>query len=165
MKVEAKNLKIENIFKMWKFNIPDYQREYDRDIFNVEQLISDIESNEINYFIWHMVFEWSLSWNSFKVIDWQQRITSIVIILSALRDILYEKDEKDLALWLNNYIFSKDLDNKEYVILTSDMPYPIFQKYVQSLPDKKDKKIKPENWWERKIIDIYIIIYMKTYWN
>jgi len=159
MKVEAKNQKIENIFIKWKYNIPDYQREYDWNISNVEQLINDINENEINYFIWHMVFQWEFSWSQFDVIDWQQRITTIVIILSAIRDVLYAKWEIQLALWINDkYIFSKDVNNKDYVILSSDMPYPVFQKYVQSIPEKKEK-IEPKNNGEKNIIEIYNYLY------
>lgn len=163
MKVKAENLTIDNIFKKWKFKIPNYQREYDWEISHVEQLLYDISENDINYFIWHMVFEWEFSWNKFDVIDWQQRITTIVIILSVIRDLFYSLWEDNLALWVNNYIFSKDLDNNDFVILTNEMPYPIFQKYVQSIPWKKIDNPTPSNEWERKIVIIYD--YLKNYFS
>lgn len=163
MKVKAENLTIDSIFKKWKFNIPNYQREYDWEISHVEQLLYDITENDINYFIWHMVFEWAFSWNNFDVIDWQQRITTIVIILSVIRDLFYSLWDDNLALWVNNYIFSKDLDNKDFVILTNEMPYPIFQKYVQSIPWNKIENPTPSNEWEKKIINIYD--YLRDYFT
>jgi len=157
MNVEAHSQTIENVFRKGKYIIPEYQREYDWTDENLSEFLQDInETEEENYFIGHMVCEGKYNGSSFKVIDGQQRITTITIMLSVLRDIFYEKEENNLADGLHDsYIFSKNKDNEKYVILDNQMPYPILQLYVQSKPDQKDQKIKPHKLGEKKIINAY----------
>lgn len=158
MNVEARSQNIENILKKGVFIIPDYQREYDWDNDEVDEFLEDINENpnDENYFIGHMVLEGDYNGTKFNVIDGQQRFTTITILLCAIRDKFYEINEQSLAIGLNeNYVFGKDRNNKSYVILQNNMPYPILQAYVQSIPGEKDLKVKPIKNGERKIIKIY----------
>lgn len=157
MNVEARSQTIESILKKGQYIIPEYQREYDWTEENLNEFIQDInESTEDNYFIGHMVCEGNYNGTSFKVIDGQQRITTITIMLSVLRDIFYENSMDNLANGLHeNYIFAKDKNYIEYVILDNKMPYPILQSYVQSKPDKKDKSKPAVKSGEKKIIRAY----------
>jgi uncharacterized protein with ParB-like and HNH nuclease domain len=157
MNVEARSQTIESILKKGQYIIPEYQREYDWAEENLNEFIDDIiSSEEENYFIGHMVCEGDYNGTKFKVIDGQQRITTITIMLSVIRDIFYEQKLYNLANGLHeNYIFSKDKDYNEYVILDNKMPYPILQSYVQSMPDKKNKTIQAVKSGEKKIIKAY----------
>jgi uncharacterized protein with ParB-like and HNH nuclease domain len=157
MNVEARSLIIENVFKKGQFEIPDYQREYDWTDDNLDEFIDDLLDNEDDkYFIGHMVCEGDFNSSKFKVIDGQQRITTITIMLSVIRDIFSELELTNLANGIHeNYIFSKDKDYNEYVILKNNMPYPVLQSYVQSKIDKKDKEVKPVKSGEKKIIKAY----------
>lgn len=157
MKVDARSTSIETLLKKWQYEIPEYQREYDWKEDELNEFWNDVNENiDEKYFIWHMVFEWEFDGRFFKVIDWQQRITTITIILSVVRDLFYEKLENSLGDWLNdNYIFWKDKDNNEYVILNNKMPYPVLQKYVQNKLSEKDLTVKPIKWWEKSIISSY----------
>jgi len=165
MNVEARSQTIESIFKKGQYIIPEYQREYDWTEDNLNEFIEDInDSEEENYFIGHMVCEGKYNGSQFKVIDGQQRITTITIMLSVIRDIFQEKGLNDLANGLHeNYIFSKDKDYNEYVILNNQMPYPVLQKYVQSKPEHKDKSVIAEKSGEKKIIKAYNKFYKD--WN
>lgn len=157
MNVEARSQTIESVLKKGQYVIPEYQREYDWTEDNLNEFLDDInDSNEENYFIGHMVCEGSYAGTKFNVIDGQQRITTITIMLSAIRDIFYEKKLDNLANGLHeNYIFSKDKNYKEYVILENKMPYPVLQSYVQSKPDQKDKTKFAIKSGEKKIIKAY----------
>ena len=158
MNVEARSQNIENILKKGVFIIPDYQREYDWDNEEVDEFLEDINETEENesYFIGHMVLEGDYNGITFNVIDGQQRFTTITIMLSAIRDKFYELNELDLAVGINeNYIFGKDRNNKEYIILKNNMPYPVLQAYVQSIPADKNLDIKPVKNGEKKIVKIY----------
>lgn len=157
MKVDARSTTIETLLKKWQYEIPDYQREYDWREDELIEFWEDITDNlNERYFIWHMVFEGDFDGRFFKVIDGQQRITTITIILSVIRDLFYEKGETSLWDWLNdNYIFWKDKNNDEYVILNNKMPYPVLQKYVQNRLSEKDYSVKPTKWWETSIINCY----------
>ncbi|MCX7928974.1 MAG: DUF262 domain-containing protein [Patescibacteria group bacterium] len=158
MEVEAFSLKISNVLSKGKFIIPDYQREYDWDESEIDELLEDLEDvkPDESYFIGHMVFEGKFTGNVFKVIDGQQRITTLTIMLCVIRDLFYTKGLNNLGDGINDkYIFGKDVDNNPFVILENKMPYPVLQSYVQSVPDKKDLTIKPTKSGEKKIIKAY----------
>jgi len=157
MNVEARSLLLENVLKKGQFIIPDYQREYDWNDDNLDEFIDDLnDTEEENYFIGHMVCEGDFNSSKFKVIDGQQRITTITIMLSVLRDIFFEKGLENLSNGLHdNYIFAKDKDYNEYVVLDNQMPYPILQAYVQNKINDKIKEVKPEKSGEKKIIKAY----------
>ena len=170
MNVDAKNLTIENVLTKGSYIIPDYQREFAWNVENIKELISDISEStpQENYFIGHMVLQGDFNGNFFEVVDGQQRITTITIMLCAIRDIFIEraKDEtldkalqEEMVEYANaideKYIFNKDRNNKRFVVLNSEMPYPLFQKLVQSKPSEKDFKVIPEKSGDKKIKDAY----------
>ncbi len=158
MKVEARNMTIDNVLGKGKFIIPSYQREYDWDDENIEEFINDIEESDIgdNYFIGHMVFNGDFNGNTFEVIDGQQRITTITILLCCLRDIFIERGNLDLANAIHNkYLFSIDRDNNPYAILENKMPYPILQTRIQSKPEDRDNTVEPQKKGEKKILSSY----------
>lgn len=158
MEVEAFSQKISNVLSKGKFIIPDYQREYDWDEDDINELLEDLEDvkPDESYFIGHMVFEGKFTGNEFKVIDGQQRITTITILLSVIRDLFYAKELQNQGDGINNlYIFRKDINNNDFVVLENKMPYPILQSYVQSIPKNKDLTVKPIKSGEKKIIKAY----------
>lgn len=158
MEVEAFSQKISNVFSKGKFIVPDYQREFDWDENEINELLEDLEDIKPNesYFIGHMVFEGKFTGNEFKVIDGQQRITTITILLSVIRDLFYNKNFQNLGDGINNnYIFRKDLDNNDFVVLENKMPYPILQSYVQSIPKNKDLTVLAIKSGEKKIVKAY----------
>ncbi len=170
MNVDAKNLTIENVLTKGRYLIPDYQREFSWTNENIKELISDIResSTSDNYFIGHMVLHGDFNGNSFEVIDGQQRITTITVMLCAIRDILYEQSKVEVNKSLKDemnqyataidekYIFNKDRNNKKFVVLENEMPYPLFQKLVQSSLEDKDLKIAAVKSGDKKIKDAYI---------
>ncbi|MFS6938888.1 DUF262 domain-containing protein [Neisseria animaloris] len=155
--IAARSLEIKKVLQGNKFLIPEYQREFAWGVTEVEELINDLNdiSDSDKYFIGHMVFEGRENGDTFQIIDGQQRITTIVIMICALRDIFYERGENDLADPLNDkYIIHKDDRNKPFPGLSSEMSYPILQKYVQKKPIEKEE-CKPTRSGEKNIIEIY----------
>lgn len=158
MNVDALGMPIKKLLTDGIYTIPDYQREYDWDDEQINELIEDINEIEPNdsYFIGHMVFEGKRNGDFFTVIDGQQRITTITIMLCCLRDIFYKKNEKDLGDGINdNYIFYKNVDNKKLARLVNEMPYPVLQARVINVPDERDNDVLPQKNGEKKIIDAY----------
>lgn len=157
MDVQAVNMTVEQMFNKGKFIIPDYQRPFDWGEDEISEFIDDILSNiNKDYFIGHFVFDGQMSDSEFFVVDGQQRITTLTILLCAIRDI-YSKihGDSDLTNGINdNYIFKKDRRNQNYPILKTDMPYPLFQEYVQEFP-KPDNFSEPKNSGEKNIIYAY----------
>ena len=158
MEVRANNITISKLLQQGKFIIPNFQREFDWDIENIYELLEDINETPSNekYFIGHMVFEGEFEGQDFKVIDGQQRITTITILLCAIRDRFYELNEKPLGDAINSkFIFGKDVDNKDYGILENKMPYPVLQARVQKIPSERDNTIKATKIEEKKIMKAY----------
>lgn len=167
MNVEARSQTAKSVLKKGQFFIPDYQREFDWSEAELEEFLEDIEEspNEDNYFIGHMVFEGAFNDTKFNVIDGQQRFTVITILLCAIRDRFYHLGEDKLASGIHeNYIFSKDENYDEYVILENKMPYPILQKRIQNKPDDKEDIVPVKN-GEKKLIKAYNYIndYIKSF--
>jgi uncharacterized protein with ParB-like and HNH nuclease domain len=163
MSVRAENLTIETVLKKGKYVIPSHQRQYAWEISHLESFVDDISKyEESSYFIGHMVCTGKFNESEFRVVDGQQRITTITIMLCVLRDIFFNKESLSLANGIHgNYIFSKGRDDQEYVVLVNQQPYPILQKYVQNIDDNKDKNICPTNEGERRIIEAYKFFFLK----
>lgn len=162
MKVDAQGMPIKKMLTDGIYTIPDYQREYDWEEEQINELIDDIKEIGVNdsYFIGHMVFEGKKNGDSFIVIDGQQRITTITIMLCCLRDIFYTRNEKDLGDGINeNYIFCKNVDNEKRARLENKMPYPVLQARVINVPDEKNNNVLPQKDGEKKIINAYNNVY------
>lgn len=80
------------IKKEHTFTIPDYQRPYTWDVENTTQLLTDIQdaidNNEVEYFIGSIVTIEKEKNSTYEVVDGQQRLTTINIVFSALRDLV-----------------------------------------------------------------------------
>ncbi|SUA44592.1 Uncharacterized conserved protein [Neisseria zoodegmatis] len=174
MDVYARGMSFSEIVKQGLFVIPDYQRPFDWGDDEILEFFDDIErsSGKERYFIGHMVFENSKD-KRLYIIDGQQRFTTITILLCVIRDIFHLiHNEDDLRDGINNkYIFGRDDDNKLFTILETDVPYPMFQDYIQSPPEedysKKEKlidannlrEITPKTSGEFKILRAYSLFY------
>lgn len=101
IKIESKDLSVEDLFKDF-YTVPDFQREYVWERDQVERLLQDVQDEFFDeegrlikgpeYFLGSIVVcrddDGTLS-----LIDGQQRMTTIFLILCAIRDLLEESDE------------------------------------------------------------------------
>ena len=88
-KIEA--LSVRDLFSQGKYTIPIYQRNYAWSMEQVGQLIQDVanaafKSSKNNYYIGNLIVDRHNN-EVFETIDGQQRLTTLFIILSALRAI------------------------------------------------------------------------------
>ncbi|EJK8625972.1 DUF262 domain-containing protein [Morganella morganii] len=125
MKIKAEVKSIDKL-KDYFFIVPDYQREYVwKADDQIEQFLNDIADEydphakqQTNYFIGSIIIVKNSE--KYDVIDGQQRLTTIVISLCALRDVLQECGENGLLTgnqpklldsvkeWLSNYDLNTD---------------------------------------------------------
>ena len=122
-KIKAKEYYIKDLFSdKFLFEIPDYQRAYSWNRENLNQLVDDIEESiELNrnefgdtfesyepYFIGSIVLcskEFKDDgWGLYDVIDGQQRLTSIIMLIACLRDMI---DSEDYKTVLSSLIYQK----------------------------------------------------------
>ena len=153
MKVDAQVKQIQNL-KDYFFVVPDYQREYvwkaDE---NVIQFLDDINDEfnanrgkEIasNYFIGSIITV-DRDDGSNEVIDGQQRLTTIIIALCAIRDLL-EKEAPPMELAEDYKEFSKAINELLYQYSIEDrkrkprleLQYEESKDYLLNLIEKKE---------------------------
>lgn len=97
--------------------VPIYQRAFAWEEKNVEELLQDIDqSHPRDYFIGSIVVNQTKSENIWEVVDGQQRIATITILFTAIRDFLRaNSDQKGADKIERDYICDIDLRTKEPV--------------------------------------------------
>lgn len=132
MKIEASDKGMQEVFSLGYFKIPRFQRPYSWEDEEVSDFWSDIVKDETdNYFIGSMVVY--LTGNAeFGVVDGQQRLTTITILLSAIRSAFIKLGEMDLAQGLHSLIERTNIDNRKEFILKSETSFPYLQSKIQS---------------------------------
>jgi hypothetical protein len=129
--------------------IPPFQRPYSWEIVNVEDLWNDIVvlSGGSDYFIGSfVVFTYETNPNIYYVVDGQQRLTTITLILAALRNQFVRLKLQDLADGIQRRIERQDIDNKLQYVLQSESPYPYLQEYIQkATPPELPATVSVEN--------------------
>lgn len=131
------------------FKIPRFQRPYSWDKENIEDFWQDtIVDGGTDYFIGSMVL-YDIGNETFGIVDGQQRLTTITILLAAVRDALAalhaddednDDDEGDLAAGLHQLIERSNINNKKEHVLQAEGSYPYLQLGVQKFPPKLDQE-------------------------
>lgn len=117
--------------------IPRFQRPYSWDASNLDDFWRDvIFDNEIGYFIGPMV-AWRDPESSIRrLVDGQQRITTIAIMFSALRDQFAELGERKLADGIQRYLEKADRNNEPQFTLQTEVESRFLsQAILKSSPD------------------------------
>lgn len=130
-KIEAHEHSIATIFgESYEFEIPPYQRPYSWGDEQVRALLADLldamdnqQANGGLYFLGSVVLVKSPNVPQSKIIDGQQRLTTLTILLSILRDLtedvekrldrgryVYQKENADLGLRARCRLFLRDRD-------------------------------------------------------
>ena len=147
MKIESNDCPIRQVFKQGYFVIPRFQRPYSWDREQVEEFWADtISEKPEQYFIGSMVFfKLGEDTEDIAVVDGQQRLTTIVTSLCALRDVMSEHGLLALANGLHNIIEKKDVNDRPRFCLKTESSYPFFQECIlQKVPQKKDVPAREE---------------------
>lgn len=95
--LDGQTVNIGKLFsKEFFFKIPDYQRPFSWDEDNFEDLIGDILSAEHGqqYFLGTLVLHRTDSAGNYAVVDGQQRLTSLMILIACIRDLLQDDGYK-----------------------------------------------------------------------
>ncbi|KAA8994248.1 DUF262 domain-containing protein [Affinibrenneria salicis] len=143
MKIEADVKSITKLSEFY-FLVPDYQREYVWKVDDqVEQFLSDLDNEyqpdqkeQDGYFLGSIIIV--KNGEKYDVIDGQQRLTTIVITMCALRNLLREQQKildrrgqeylKNIDEWLSSY----DINSDETVIRL-DLQYEESQGFMTKL--------------------------------
>jgi Protein of unknown function DUF262/Protein of unknown function (DUF1524) len=134
----------------YAFEIPSYQRPYAWELDQARELLSDITGAMDNaaasggiYFLGSIVLIKLPNDAQAKVIDGQQRLTTLTILLSVLRDLTTEQETR---IERRSYIFQKGSPDRgtkdQYRLLLRERDRAFFLKYVQK-PDATNSLPEP----------------------
>jgi hypothetical protein len=130
MKIESQDKRIDELLKGVTFVIPRFQREYSWEAEQVSQFWTDVLSNlSESYFIGSMVV-YEEDRSKLAVVDGQQRLTTIAILLCAIREGFKSVGQIELAQGLQTYIEQKTRDNKMVYVLQTETSFPYLQEVV-----------------------------------
>lgn len=142
------------------FRVPSYQREYSWDSEQVENLLEDLFSEE-TYFFGTFVLnnEYYKKDKIQDIVDGQQRILTVTILFSVIRDIFLELKDKNKSNQIqSNYISNKDDDgNDKFKVIASNSARIFFEKYIQK-ESAKIEESSPVSVEEKLIKNNYKII-------
>ncbi len=130
MKIESRDLTISELLSGNYFVIPRFQRPYSWEEDNVIEFWNDV--NEVlgeNYFIGSMVV-YRADKNSLGVVDGQQRLTTIAILLSSIRDAFKELGDHDNSEGLQQFIERRTRENKTKFVLETESSFPYLQEHI-----------------------------------
>lgn len=102
--------------------------------------------------------------STLSVVDGQQRLTTITILLSLLRDAFRERSNQNLADAVQSYIQTADDDNKQRYVLSHSPAKKLFQHGIQnasadnSYPpaDDEERAFRSAQVWLREYLDKYL---------
>lgn len=135
MKIRSIDRTVREVLSSNFYKIPRFQRPYSWDKDNIEDFWNDTvgdNSKNSDYFIGSMVVYPDQD-GVINIVDGQQRMTTIAITLSALRDMFLEEDFSSLANGAQNLIEKKDEDDKKRYVLSTESSYPYFQNKILKL--------------------------------
>ena len=123
---------LREILKAHFFFIPRFQRPYSWTRDNVDDLWEDaVQEASGEYFIGSMVV-YKQSVDTRAVIDGQQRLTTLMMLLCALRDAADEHELESLANGTQGFIERADENDRDRFVLETETSYPFLQDQVLS---------------------------------
>ena len=141
MKIESQDRTVEELLNSAYFKVPRFQRPYSWERQEVEDFWNDtIADADGEYFIGSIVL-FSHSQGTLGIVDGQQRITTITMFLSALRDAFAKEGFDGLGGALHRLIERPDINDNNLFVLQTETSYPYLQQRIQSFK-KQDEKIE-----------------------
>ena len=143
MKIESTDKTVKGVLSQGYYKIPRFQRSFSWETDQLEEFWSDtISDAESEYFIGSIVVYQEDSTNDILgIVDGQQRLTTITLILCALRNAFKLTGETDLAQGVHNLIERNNINNVAEYVLQPETSYPYFQEHIQknAAPDADGK--------------------------
>lgn len=132
MKVESRDTSVRSLLKSAYYLVPRFQRAYSWDRENVDDFWTDtIQESHGDYFIGAMVV-YPASKDTFAVVDGQQRLTTITLLLAALRDAFRARGDNDRANGTHGFIERSDEDDTAQFVLQTETSHPYLQDRILS---------------------------------
>lgn len=132
--------------RKYRYIVPEYQRQYSWEEEHWEDLWRDLQVLEEGHthFLGSVVFvERNTDFdelNEFEIVDGQQRLTTISILLCALREYYIQKDNEEAAKSIeDDYLFEQNDDfNDEQKIELNSLDQNQYRRLLQGNPPRED---------------------------
>lgn len=135
MKITCLDKQVGQFLKESFYRIPRFQRPYSWDRANVEDFWNDaVVENDAQYFIGNFVVYDDK--NAMGVVDGQQRLTTITLLLCALRNAFQKEGLANLAKGIHGLIERTDISDQKFYVLQTETSYPYFQEHIQKFVGK-----------------------------
>ena len=153
MKIDSLDTNADKLLSGTKFSIPRFQRPYSWERNEVKDFLEDIFTDEGDeYFIGSMVMYTHGERNA--IVDGQQRMSTIVIVLCAIRNHFIEQGLDNLAEGVQSYIEKINKEAEFEFTLNPETSYPYFQNNIMAMA-KGDPNDVPDNEEELKVHKAY----------
>jgi hypothetical protein len=139
------------------YRIPRFQRPYSWDRTNVEDFWKDaVVENEGQYFIGNFVVYDDKT--AMGIVDGQQRLTTITLLLCALRNAFNKGGFPNLAKGIHNLVERADISDQLLYVLQTQTSYPYFQEHIQKFGDmpESDDEAGPEEQLLKHAFDFFV---------
>lgn len=131
MKIESLDRDIRQILSTDYYNIPRFQRPYSWGDENHEDFWTDtIVDSGADYFIGSVIV-FQREKGRLDVVDGQQRLTTLTIMLSAVRDAFDAQGQKALGQGVQAFMERRNVEHLPEYILQTETSNPFFQEVVQ----------------------------------
>jgi len=142
-----------SVLKGRRFKVPAYQRSYAWEVDNVEALLNDmqeaINNNEKEYFLGSIVVTSAKdNSNRLEVVDGQQRLTTISLIILAIKEIFRIDEDHEVVVSLkSDFLASTDRRTKEREpkLILNEVDNEIFQDLIEDYEKTKKKKLRRQS--------------------
>lgn len=142
MKIESSDADIETLLGSKFFEIPRFQRPYSWEEENILDLWNDLVSTQASeYFIGSMVV-YRKDKLRYGVVDGQQRLTTLTILLCAIRNKFLEIGKRDLAEGIHQLVERKDRSNHDQYVVDTETSFPYFQEHIQKFDSDPEVEVQ-----------------------
>jgi hypothetical protein len=132
MKLDSADRSLREILSTYFFFIPRFQRPYSWEPEQVEELWEDaVQESGDDYFIGSMVVH-KKGKDTVAVIDGQQRLTTLMMLLCAIRDAAEANGESKLANGTQIYIERTDENDADRFVLNTETSFPFLHDEILS---------------------------------
>jgi uncharacterized protein with ParB-like and HNH nuclease domain len=135
MKITCLDKQVAQLLKESFYRIPRFQRPYSWDRANIEEFWNDaVVESEAQYFIGNFVVYDDKT--ALGVVDGQQRLTTITLVLCALRNAFEKEGFSNLAKGIHGLIERTDISDQRFYVIQTETSYPYFQEHIQKFGGK-----------------------------
>lgn len=139
MKIESTDKTVKGVLSQGYYKIPRFQRPFSWEKDQIDEFWTDtISEMDSDYFIGSIVvYQEDKTHEELGIVDGQQRLTTITLILCALRNAFKSEGLTDFATGVHSLIERNNINNVPEYVIQPESSYPYFQEHIQknSPPD------------------------------